>query len=143
MLSSVAKNAEIDVIWEEWQIKLEPLREKLNSALKKTYQEWESSRGRCQVAGRGKEAALRFTIGWQTRIARQQEIDKSIAAKAEFEYLYDKPDDDKQKVRVAGPFTVESLSPHRVLGVDENDELIDAATEPSAAYLATQSFLPR
>ena len=46
---------------------------------------------------------------WQARIARQQEIDKSIAAKAEFEYLYDKPYDDLKKVRVAGPFTVESL----------------------------------
>ncbi len=42
-----------------------------------------------------------------------------------FEYLYDKPYPDNKKVRVAGPFTVESLSPHRVLGVDENDELID------------------
>ena len=39
--------------------------------------------------------------------------------------LYDKPYEDNKKVRVAGPFTVESLSPHRVLGVDENDELID------------------
>jgi adenine-specific DNA-methyltransferase len=48
-------------------------------------------------------------------------------AKAEFEYLYDKPYEDKRRVRVAGPFTVESLSPHRVLGVDENDELIDPA----------------
>ena len=64
---------------------------------------------------------------WQARIARQKEIDASIAAKAEFEYLYDKPYEDKKKVRVAGPFTVESLSPHRVLGVDENDELIDPA----------------
>jgi adenine-specific DNA-methyltransferase len=63
---------------------------------------------------------------WHERIARQQEIDSSIAAKAEFEYLYDKPYEDKKKVRVAGPFTVESLSPHRVLGVDENDELIDS-----------------
>ncbi len=62
---------------------------------------------------------------WKQRIARQKEIDESIAAKAEFEYLYDKPYEDKKKVRVAGPFTVESLSPHRVLGVDENDELID------------------
>ena len=62
---------------------------------------------------------------WQARIARQKEIDASIAAKAEFEYLYDKPYEDKKTVRVAGPFTVESLSPHRVLGVDENDELID------------------
>ena len=65
------------------------------------------------------------TDWWQARIARQKEIDASIAAKAEFEYLYDKPYEDKKKVRVAGPFTVESLSPHRVLGVDENDELID------------------
>jgi adenine-specific DNA-methyltransferase len=62
---------------------------------------------------------------WQARIARQKEIDASIAAKAEFEYLYDKPYEDRKKVRVAGPFTVESLSPHRTLGVDENDELID------------------
>ena len=37
------------------------------------------------------------------------------------------PTIDNKKVRVAGPFTVESLSPHRVLGVDENDELIDSA----------------
>jgi adenine-specific DNA-methyltransferase len=62
---------------------------------------------------------------WEARIARQKEIDASIAAKAEFEYLYDKPYEDKKKVRVAGPFTVESLSPHRSLGVDENDDLID------------------
>src|SRR5262249_53947706 len=65
---------------------------------------------------------------WQARIDRQKEMDASIAAKAESEYLYDKPCEDKQKVRVAGPFTVESLSPHRTLGVDENDELIDAGT---------------
>jgi adenine-specific DNA-methyltransferase len=65
---------------------------------------------------------------WEARIGRQKEIDASIAAKAEFEYLYDKPYEDKKKVRVAGPFTVESLSPHRSLGVDENDELIDPMT---------------
>jgi len=62
---------------------------------------------------------------------RQQEIDKSIAAKAGFEHLYDKPFDDKKTVRVAGPFTVESLSPHRALGVDENDELLDPLKEAS------------
>src|SRR4029078_4356936 len=69
---------------------------------------------------------------WEARIARQKEIDASIAAKAEYEFLYDKPYDDKKKVRVAGPFTVESLSPHRVLGVDEDDELIDPAAKPGA-----------
>ena len=62
---------------------------------------------------------------WDARIRRQKAIDTSIAAKAEFEYLYNKPYEDNKKVRVAGPFTVESLSPHRMLGVDENDDLID------------------
>lgn len=69
-----------------------------------------------------KQALARF---WEARIARQKEIDASIAAKAEFEYLYDKPYTDNSKVRVAGPFTVESLSPHRTLAVDWDDELID------------------
>jgi adenine-specific DNA-methyltransferase len=62
---------------------------------------------------------------WAARIARQEEIDASIAAKADSEYLYDKPYVDGTKVRVAGPFTVESLSPHRTLAVDWDDELID------------------
>ncbi|MDB2530662.1 site-specific DNA-methyltransferase, partial [Paracoccaceae bacterium] len=48
-----------------------------------------------------------------------------IAAKADFEYLYDKPYEDKKRVRVAGPFTVESLSPHRTQAVNEHGELID------------------
>ena len=62
---------------------------------------------------------------WNARITRQREIDTSIAAKAEFEFLYDKPFSDSGKTRVAGPFTVESLSPHRTLAVDWDDELID------------------
>ena len=57
------------------------------------------------------------------------------AAKADQKFLYDKPYEDKSVVRVAGPFTVESLSPHRVLAVDENDELID----PSATKTSTSS----
>ncbi|MBK9160411.1 MAG: site-specific DNA-methyltransferase [Nitrosomonadales bacterium] len=138
MLSSVAKNAEIDVIWEQWQSKLEPLRENLNAALKKTWQEWEIPR---ETDAKWPDAAKKLHADWwQARIARQQEIDKSIAAKAEFEYLYDKPYENKKCVRVAGPFTVESLSPHRMLGVDENDELIDTLKQDNAEYAAKQSF---
>ena len=137
-LKSIANNAEIDVIWDQWQAKLEPLREKLNAALKKTWQEWEIPR---EADAKWSDAAKKLHADWwKVRIARQQEIDKSIAAKAEFEHLYDKPYDDKKKVRVAGPFTVESLSPHRVLGVDEDDELIDTLKEDAAEYGAKQSF---
>lgn len=60
---------------------------------------------------------------WQARIARQKEIDDIIAKSAETEYLYDKPYADDSRVRVAGPFTVESLSPHRVLPASEDDSL--------------------
>jgi adenine-specific DNA-methyltransferase len=54
---------------------------------------------------------------WAARRARQADIDASIAANAETELLYDQPYEDKGTVRVAGPFTVESLSPHRVLSM--------------------------
>jgi len=87
-----------------------------------------------------KAARAPFDSFRAARIARQKEIDASIAAKAEFEYLYDKPYADNKKVRVAGPFTVESLRPHRVLGVDENDDLIDSAREGTGDYAAKQSF---
>ncbi|MDI3462093.1 MAG: Adenine specific DNA methylase (Mod-related) [Nitrospira sp.] len=137
-LKSIANNAEIDVIWDKWQAKLEPLREKLNAIVNKQWQEWEIPR---EADDKWTDEAKKIHADWwQARIARQQEIDKSIAAKAEFEYLYDKPYEDKKKVRVAGPFTVESLSPHRVLGMDENDELIDPSKESSLEYGAKQTF---
>ncbi|WP_240996193.1 site-specific DNA-methyltransferase [Pseudomonas viridiflava] len=139
-LKSIANNTEIDVIWEFWQAQLEPLREQLNVALKKSWQEWEIPR---EASKEWSESAkIHHAEWWQARISRQQEIDVSIAAKAEFEYLYDKPFENKKAVRVAGPFTVESLSPHRTLGVDENDELIDQlqVSDPGADYAAKQSF---
>ncbi len=142
-LKSIANNAEIDVINAQFQALLEPLREQLNKALNKTWAEWEIQR---EADSKWPEAARKVHAEWwKQRIARQQEIDASIAAKAEFEFLYDKPYEDKKKVRVAGPFTVESLSPHRVLGVDENDELIDPndpkVAEQQAEYNAARSFV--
>ncbi|WP_210481538.1 site-specific DNA-methyltransferase [Naasia sp. SYSU D00948] len=51
------------------------------------------------------------------------EIEMAISKHADFELLYDKPKEDKSKVRVSGPFTMESLSPHRSLKFDEADQL--------------------
>ena len=86
------------------------------------------------------EARGAFDAFWDARIARQKEIDASIAAKADFEYLHDQPYEDKSKVRVAGPFTVESLSPHRSLLVDENDEVVDAVGEARKTNGTGQDF---
>lgn len=122
-LKSIANNAEIDVIWDKFQKILAPLCEQLNKAAKQKWEEWEIPR---EAESKWSDATKKLHVEWwKNRIARQKEIDASIAAKAEFEYLYDKPYEDKRVVRVAGPFTVESLSPHRTLGVDENDDLID------------------
>ena len=49
----------------------------------------------------------------------REDIDAAIARHAETELLYDKPYEDAKRIRVTGPFTVESLSPHRVLSTDE------------------------
>ena len=180
-LRDIANNAEIDVIYEEYQEKLEPLREELNQALETTWEEWEVPResgdpwpqsatavwliaqdpGNTEADRAAALEVLNTELGryytlddlpdqprdpwapeatdlhrqwWELRIARQREIDASIAARAEYEYLYDKPYEDRSRVRVAGPFTVESISPHRVLGVDENGDVIDGIAEVRNGY---------
>lgn len=138
-LKSIANNAEIDVIWEKHQPTLEQLRTQLNAVLKKFWQEWEIPREADQNWPR--DAQSLHAEWWQLRIRRQQEIDASIAAKAEFEYLYDKPYTDNTRIRVAGPFTVESLSPHRVLAVDQNDELFDTLEAAEGKRAASGSGL--
>ena len=137
-LKSIANNAEIDVIWERSQETLEPLRDDLNTRLDADWEEWQIPRETSEEWPA--EAVETHRLWWEARIARQQEIDASIAARADYEYLYDKPYEDNRRVRVAGPFTVESLSPHRVLAVDEEDELIDRAAEPRADYGPQQDF---
>ena len=64
-------NDALGKVWEEWEVPREP-EVKWSVAVKDIHAKW-----------------------WEARIARQKEIDASIAAKAEFEYLYDKPYEDK------------------------------------------------
>ncbi len=159
--SSIANNAEIDVIWEEHQPRVQSALDRLNAALrghKRPFRVTTGSRdGKDVLFDARPDVTFTMPNGevistsvlvewevpreapadwpasthtpladfWNARIARQKAIDASIAAKAEFEFLHDRPYSDPKTVRVAGPFTVESLSPHRTLGVDENDELID------------------
>lgn len=174
-LKSIANNAEIDVIWHQFQPAVEDALAALNAALAghstpfrvetggragakidftasgevklpsgeaapaNGFMEWEIPReAPADWSGPATDALERF---WEARITRQREIDASIAAKAEFEYLYDKPFSDNSKTRVAGPFTVESLSPHRTLAVDWDDELID--TFEAAEGKRKQAETPR
>lgn len=116
-LKSIANNEEIDEIYSRWQKVLEPLREKINQTAGTHDEEWEMPLPmEMDPTQPGYNGWL--SQWWQARQQRQQEIDASIARHADVELLYDKPYEDRKKIRVCGPFTVESLSPHRVLSTE-------------------------
>ncbi len=68
---------------------------------------------------------------WDTTGERRAEIDAAIARHADSETLYDQPYEDKKTVRVSGPFTVESLSPHRTISVEEKIERSEVGRDGS------------
>jgi adenine-specific DNA-methyltransferase len=62
----------------------------------------------------------------------REAIDAAIAKHADTETLYDQPYEDKSRIRVSGPFSVESLSPHRVLATA--DENLDGTVSEKEAH---------
>ncbi|MBV6451748.1 MAG: hypothetical protein MHPDNHAH_02495 [Anaerolineales bacterium] len=136
-LKSIANNEEIDEIHAKYQSPLEDLRAQINKSARQKWEEWEVPRESPSPAGRGQgegETAPLLEKYWELRRARQKEIDASIARRADTEFLYDKPYQDNKRLRVSGPFTVESLSPHRVLAPD------DPATAFKEDALNTRDF---
>ena len=142
-LESIANNAEIDVIWERYQAKHGPLRIELNAGLKTDWAEWQIPR---EANAEWPDAAkTSHAAWWEARRERQKEIDASIARNADVELLYDRPIKAKGIVRVAGPFTVESLSPHRVLPLGEDPylaELLEAEGDPPQSAVDDVSTEP-
>ncbi|MEW5765558.1 MAG: site-specific DNA-methyltransferase [Acidobacteriota bacterium] len=129
-LKSIANNEEIDVIHERFQVLLEPLRAELNQLLKKRWEEWEVPR---EAEKTWPEKARKVhEQWWKRRRERQKEMDASIARHADTETLVDQPYEDTKRVRVSGPFTVESLSPHRVLAPGEERPGAEAEAEGGA-----------
>ncbi|MEW6180983.1 MAG: site-specific DNA-methyltransferase [Chloroflexota bacterium] len=148
-LKSIANNEEIDVIHAKWQEQLEPLRARINQAAGKNWQEWEiprlpspfqSEKERVETEKALRSAGILpdsetwklIEEWWNLRRQRQKEIDESIARHADMELLYDQPYEDSKKIRVTGPFTVESLSPHRVLSTDEERPQSEVAAQKQA-----------
>jgi len=128
---SIANNAEIDIIWEKWRPRLEAIRLKLNELLSQDWNDWEIP---CEVDEGWPDKAKTLHCEWsQAQVAFQKQIDASITANANSEPLHDKPYEDRSKVRVAGPFTVESLSPHRTMIVNDDDSLVDPHKQGATA----------
>ena len=138
-IGSIANNAEIDVIYAESQEKMEPVRKDLNRLLETHFEDWEVPREADESWP--EEAQALHEQWWSLRLSRQEEINTSIAAQADSELLHDKPYEDKSKVRVAGPFTVESLSPHRLLVSGDAEEtdanLVDTQSKNGQHYEGT------
>lgn len=142
-MASIVGNSEIDVIWDRYSASIENLRSRLNAAIGESLEPWQVP---LNPPSKWSKEAREIHSKWISETkARRCDIDASINAKAGYQALVDRPYSDDSKVRVAGPFTVESLSPHRVLGVDENDELIDPndpkVAEQQAEYNAARSFV--
>ena len=134
-LKAIANNEEIDEIHAKYQGQLEDLRKQINKAAKQKWEEWEIPRDTSALSGAvASEVEGLLQQYWSLRQERQHAIDASIARRADTEFLYDKPYEDNKRIRVAGPFTVESLSPHRVLAPD------DPATVFKEDVLNTRDF---
>ena len=71
----------------------------------------------------------------------REEIDVAIQRHAETEILYDKPYEDAKRVRVTGPFTVESLSPHRVLETEDERPSAEQEGQRDSAVQFEQMIL--
>ncbi|HAY20728.1 MAG TPA: hypothetical protein DCY27_00865, partial [Desulfobacterales bacterium] len=133
-LKAIANNEEIETIHTTWQGKLEPVRQELNQLLQKQWEEWEIPREPEESWPQPAQDLL--ARWWHHCRERQQEIDASIARHADTELLYDQPYEDNKRLRVSGPFTVESLSPHRVLAA--NMEAPESETTAQKAATAGQ-----
>lgn len=122
-MQGIANNKEIDLIYESHNQKIQSGLLNLNASLGTDYDEWDMPKKENKDWSKDVKTIYKKLV--QEFRERQLEIDRSIQSKAEYEYLYDQPYFDKSVVRVTGPFTVESLSPHRILSVDANGNQID------------------
>ncbi len=129
-LRSIAHNEEIDTIHARWQPQIDALRDALNQLCGTAYEEWELPRE--PVASWPERAAEVLADWWRLRRERQREIDASIARHGDQEQLYDQPFEDLKRVRVSGPFTVESLAPHRMITPEEDDAALPASERAAA-----------
>ena len=127
ILRTIANNAEVGIIHECHRAGLESILAELNDVTKQKWQEWEVP---VEAAKEWSDKIKKLHAKYiDAKQERQKEIDDSIARNAEMELLYDAPYTNRGIVRVAGGFTVESLSPHRVLPPDVEEPSLRAKSE--------------
>ncbi len=162
-LKSIANNPEIDAIYERLHPGIEAALAALNAGLAATppahaFTVTEGARKGQQLALGKKGAAL---LEWEVpfdlpqdwpaavqpwlagfhaaRQKMQAEMDRSIAAQADSETLYDQPEKTKDKLRITGPFTVEAVPFPTVLSLQEHAAQVPQGHEANLTNLADMS----
>ena len=124
-LKSIANNPDIDHIYEEKHPAIESALVELNKLVGQKYQEWDVPfESRDDWSSDGKKA---FEIFQTARQAMQKAMDRTIAENADQEILYDQPAIAKDKLRIAGPFSVEAVPAPTVLALAEGVEQAQSA----------------
>ena len=126
-LRAIVNNAYIGVICDRYRASIESLLAELNAVTGQKWQEWEvPAEAEKEWSEKVKNVHVKYIAA---KRKRQKEINDAIAQNADTEFLHDQPYVKNNCVRVAGPFTVESLSPHRVLPVDMDELSIREQSE--------------
>ncbi len=121
-LSDMTGNTEIDDIHAEYGEKLEPLRAEMNRLIEHNWEEWEVPTETDPAWNAESQKLHRQWLALKRE--RQLAMDASTARRAKSETLYDQPYEDKKRIRVTGPFTVESLSPHIALDASDTERAV-------------------
>ncbi len=145
VLGQIANNTEIEQIWEHALTITEPLRAKLNASLGTDFEPWEIPATPEKAPGKEwPKQAINLHEQWRDACqARQTKIDASITRNADIEYFTDRPYTATKTVRVAGPFTVESLSPHRITPADARDDLLLEGAETELPEHPSRRLRPK
>ncbi|MXV82583.1 site-specific DNA-methyltransferase [Candidatus Poribacteria bacterium] len=138
-LSDIANNTEIDDIHTEYAKKLDPLRAAMNHLIGQNWEEWEVP---IEINPKSDAEFQKLHRQWLSlKRERQQEMDASTARRVKNEILYDWPYEDRKRVRVTGPFTMESLSPHLVLDPSDTEDTAPKTTSSKTSQDYHQHIL--
>jgi adenine-specific DNA-methyltransferase len=102
-------------------------------------QEWEvpfRGENNSMPAGWPIEIQTFFEVFHTARQKMQAEMDRSIAAQADNETLYDQPEKTKDKLRITGPFTVEAVPFPTVLSLQEQAAQVPQGQEANSADMS-------
>ncbi len=121
-LSDMTNNTAIDDVHEAYAKRLDPLLKILNAKLPANRDDWKDWEVPMETDPEWPPEFQALHQQWLSlKHQRQREMDASTAQLAKQEILYDQPEVDRNRIRVTGPFTVESLSPHIVLDPSESE----------------------